>query len=37
MYDPINPVKNMISEQRKTHIPILSWGIPVADAGSTCS
>ena len=29
MYEPIRPVKNMTSEQRKTHIPILSWGIPV--------
>ena len=29
MYEPIRPVKNMTSEQRKTHIPILSWGMPV--------
>src|SRR5439155_19437524 len=38
MYDPMSPVKNMTSEQRKTHIPILSCGIPVAVGGSrTCS
>src|SRR5512134_3730022 len=29
MYEPISPVKNMTSEHRKTHIPILSWGMPV--------
>ena len=29
MYEPIRPVKNMTSEHRKTHIPILSWGMPV--------
>src|SRR5688572_14029856 len=34
MYAPIKPVKNITSEHRKTHIPILSWGIPVADGGS---
>jgi hypothetical protein len=34
MYEPINPVKNITSEQRKTHIPILSCGMPVADGGS---
>jgi hypothetical protein len=38
MYEPIKPVKNMTSEHRKTHIPILSWGIPVAEGGSrACS
>jgi len=38
MYDPMSPVKNITSEQRKTHIPILSWGMPVADGGSrACS
>ena len=29
MYAPISPVKNMTSEQRKIHIPNLSWRMPV--------
>ena len=35
MYEPIRPVKNITSEQRNTHIPILSWGIPVVVRSSS--